>query len=52
MITSNAAHSQSSLITAALTVNNYINTKALTGGLGNNHTGLSNPWVFPSNNAA
>ena len=52
MISSNAAHSQGASTTTALTVNNYINTKALTGGIGNNHTGLGNPWVFPSNNAA
>jgi hypothetical protein len=51
MITSNAAHAQNN-ITAALTVNNYLNSRTLTGGMNNSHTGISNPWVFPSNNAA
>ena len=50
MITSNAAHSQNN-ITTALTVNNYLNTRCLTGGINNAHTGISNPWVFPANNA-
>jgi hypothetical protein len=52
MITSNAAQAQNNLTTTALTVNNYLNTRSLTGGINNSHTGISNPWVFPSNNAA
>lgn len=51
MITSNAAHAQNSVTTSA-TVNNYLNSRTLTGGINNSHTGISNPWVFPSNNAA